>query len=231
MIGGGLAGLFAGLTSVKAYLFAVPSLIALPQFIYSDVPSNIVNALIVAVISVVITFVLAYIFGIDEEESSSNLEVEAGVSNKKMIFSPISGEIIPLSDVQDKTFSDKLIGDGVAIIPSEGKVYAPFDGKITNIFPTKHAIGLKSDEGVELLIHIGLDTVELKGQGFISHVEEGDRVFKNQLIFEMDLNLIKTKGYETVTPVIVTNTNDFLDVLVLPNNQTIEHSKELLVIL
>lgn len=150
---------------------------------------------------------------------------------KKMIFSPISGEIIPLSDVQDKTFSDKLIGDGVAIIPSEGKVYAPFDGKITNIFPTKHAIGLKSDEGVELLIHIGLDTVELKGQGFISHVEEGDRVFKNQLIFEMDLNLIKTKGYETVTPVIVTNTNDFLDVLVLPNNQTIEHSKELLVIL
>ena len=231
MIGGGLAGLFAGLTSVKAYLFAVPSLIALPQFIYSDVPSNIVNALIVAVISVVITFVLAYIFGIDEEESSSNLEVEAGVSNKKMIFSPISGEIIPLSDVQDKTFSDKLIGDGVAIIPSEGKVYAPFDGKITNIFPTKHAIGLKSDEGVELLIHIGLDTVELKGQGFISHVEEGDRVFKNQLIFEMDLNLIKTKGYETVTPVIVTNTNDFLDVLVLPNNQTIEHSKELLAIL
>ena len=231
MIGGGLAGLFAGLTSVKAYLFAVPSLIALPQFIYSDAPSNIVNALIVAVISVVITFVLAYIFGIDEEESSSNLEVEAGVSNKKMIFSPISGEIIPLSDVQDKTFSDKLIGDGVAIIPSEGKVYAPFDGKITNIFPTKHAIGLKSDEGVELLIHIGLDTVELKGQGFISHVEEGDRVFKNQLIFEMDLNLIKTKGYETVTPVIVTNTNDFLDVLVLPNNQTIEHSKELLVIL
>ncbi|TVW64970.1 PTS beta-glucoside transporter subunit IIBCA, partial [Streptococcus pneumoniae] len=230
-IGGGLAGLFAGLTSVKAYLFAVPSLIALPQFIYSDVPSNIVNALIVAVISVVITFVLAYIFGIDEEESSSNLEVKAGVSNKKMIFSPISGEIIPLSDVQDKTFSDKLIGDGVAIIPSEGKVYAPFDGKITNIFPTKHAIGLKSDEGVELLIHIGLDTVELKGQGFISHVEEGDRVFKNQLIFEMDLNLIKTKGYETVTPVIVTNTNDFLDVLVLPNNQTIEHSKELLVIL
>lgn len=206
-------------------------MIALPQFIYSDVPSNIVNALIVAVISVVITFVLAYIFGIDEEESSSNLEVEVGVSNKKMIFSPISGEIIPLSDVQDKTFSDKLIGDGVAIIPSEGKVYAPFDGKITNIFPTKHAIGLKSDEGVELLIHIGLDTVELKGQGFISHVEEGDRVFKNQLIFEMDLNLIKTKGYETVTPVIVTNTNDFLDVLVLPNNQTIEHSKELLVIL
>ncbi|SNH76781.1 PTS system beta-glucoside-specific transporter subunit EIIABC [Streptococcus pneumoniae] len=203
----------------------------MPQFIYSDAPSNIVNALIVAVISVVITFVLAYIFGIDEEESSSNLEVEAGVSNKKMIFSPISGEIIPLSDVQDKTFSDKLIGDGVAIIPSEGKVYAPFDGKITNIFPTKHAIGLKSDEGVELLIHIGLDTVELKGQGFISHVEEGDRVFKNQLIFEMDLNLIKTKGYETVTPVIVTNTNDFLDVLVLPNNQTIEHSKELLVIL
>ncbi|VMN23793.1 PTS system beta-glucoside-specific transporter subunit EIIABC [Streptococcus pneumoniae] len=231
MIGGGLAGLFAGLTSVKAYLFAVPSLIALPQFIYSDVPSNIVNALIVAVISVVITFVLAYIFGIDEEESSSNLEVEVGVSNKKMIFSPISGEIIPLSDVQDKTFSDKLIGDGVAIIPSEGKVYAPFDGKITNIFPTKHAIGLKSDEGIELLIHIGLDTVELKGQGFISHVEEGDRVFKNQLIFEMDLNLIKSKGYETVTPVIVTNTNDFLDVLVLPNNQTIEHSKELLVIL
>ncbi|HEV6221294.1 TPA: PTS glucose transporter subunit IIA [Streptococcus pneumoniae] len=227
----GFSALLAGLTSVKAYLFAVPSLIALPQFIYSDAPSNIVNALIVAVISVVITFVLAYIFGIDEEESSSNLEVEAGVSNKKMIFSPISGEIIPLSDVQDKTFSDKLIGDGVAIIPSEGKVYAPFDGKITNIFPTKHAIGLKSDEGVELLIHIGLDTVELKGQGFISHVEEGDRVFKNQLIFEMDLNLIKTKGYETVTPVIVTNTNDFLDVLVLPNNQTIEHSKELLVIL
>lgn len=232
MIGGGLAGLFVGLTGVKAYLFAVPSLIALPQFIYSGQPSNIINALIAAVISILTTFVLAYMFGIDEETSVDNLSrIEAGVSSRKNIFSPLSGKIVSLEDVNDATFSGKLLGEGIAIVPKDGKIYAPFDGIVTSIFPTKHAIGLTSNEGVELLIHVGLDTVELKGEGFTSYVIEGEHVKKGQLLLEADLKTISAKGYDIITPVIVTNTQEFLDVLLLPTNNEIDSSADLLLVL
>lgn len=232
MIGGGLAGLFVGLTGVEAYLFAVPSLIALPQFIYSEQSSNIINALIATVISILVTFVLAYILGIDEEISVDNLShIEAGVSSRKNVFSPLSGKIVSLKDVNDATFSDKLLGEGIAIIPKDGKIYAPFDGTVTSIFPTKHAIGLTSNEGVELLIHIGLDTVELKGEGFTSHITQGEQVNKGQLLIEADLKTISTKGYEIITPIIVTNTQEFLDVLLLPISDEIGSSEDLLLVL
>ncbi|MGT2784982.1 beta-glucoside-specific PTS transporter subunit IIABC [Streptococcus merionis] len=232
MIGGGLAGLFVGLTGVKAYLFAVPSLIALPQFIYSEVPSNITNALIAASISILVTFVLACILGIDEDNSTVNLDnVEAGISNRKNVFSPLSGKILPLENVNDTTFSGRLLGEGIAIIPKDGKVYAPFNGTVTSIFPTKHAIGLTSDEGVELLIHIGLETVELKGKGFTSHISAGAKVAKGQLMLEADLETIVAEGYEIVTPIVVTNTQDYLDVLLIPKSEEISHSVELLAIL
>ncbi|HEM4769152.1 TPA: PTS glucose transporter subunit IIA [Streptococcus suis] len=232
MIGGGLAGLFVGLTGVKAYLFAVPSLIALPQFIYSEAASNITNAMIAAAISIIITFILAYFLGIDEETSTVNLEkVAPGISSRKNVFSPLSGQILPLEKVNDATFSKKMLGDGVAIIPKDGKVYAPFDGAVTSLFPTKHAIGLTSDEGVELLIHFGLETVELKGRGFVSHVSDGEKVEKGQLMLEVDVEMLVAEGYDIVTPVVVTNTQEYLDVLLLSTKEEVNYADDLLAVL
>ncbi|HEL1627038.1 TPA: PTS glucose transporter subunit IIA [Streptococcus suis] len=232
MIGGGLAGLFVGLTGVKAYLFAVPSLIALPQFIYSEAASNITNAMIAAAISIIVTFILAYFLGIDEETSTVNLEkVAPGISSRKNVFSPLSGQILPLEKVNDATFSKKMLGEGVAIIPKDGKVYAPFDGAITSLFPTKHAIGLTSDEGVELLIHFGLETVELKGRGFVSHVSDGEKVEKGQLMLEVDVEMLVAEGYDIVTPVVVTNTQEYLDVLLLSTKEEVNYADDLLAVL
>ncbi|HEP1786131.1 TPA: PTS glucose transporter subunit IIA [Streptococcus suis] len=232
MIGGGLAGLFVGLTGVKAYLFAVPSLIALPQFIYSEAASNITNAMIAAAISIIVTFILAYFLGIDEETSTVNLEkVAPGISSRKNVFSPLSGQILPLEKVNDATFSKKMLGDGVAIIPKDGKVYAPFDGAVTSLFPTKHAIGLTSDEGVELLIHFGLETVELKGRGFVSHVSDGEKVEKGQLMLEVDVEMLVAEGYDIVTPVVVTNTQEYLDVLLLLTKEEVNYADDLLAVL
>ncbi|WP_105130642.1 beta-glucoside-specific PTS transporter subunit IIABC [Streptococcus suis] len=232
MIGGGLAGLFVGLTGVKAYLFAVPSLIALPQFIYSEAASNITNAMIAAAISIIVTFILAYFLGIDEETSTVNLEkVASGISSRKNVFSPLSGQILPLEKVNDATFSKKMLGEGVAIIPKDGKVYAPFDGAVTSLFPTKHAIGLTSDDGVELLIHFGLETVELKGRGFVSHVSDGEKVEKGQLMLEVDVEMLVTEGYDIVTPVVVTNTQEYLDVLLLSTKEEVNYADDLLAVL
>ncbi|CYX35935.1 TPA: beta-glucoside-specific PTS transporter subunit IIABC [Streptococcus suis] len=232
MIGGGLAGLFVGLTGVKAYLFAVPSLIALPQFIYSEAASNITNAMIAAAISIIVTFILAYFLGVDEETSTVNLEkVAPGISSRKNVFSPLSGQILPLEKVNDATFSKKMLGEGVAIIPKDGKVYAPFDGAVTSLFPTKHAIGLTSDEGVELLIHFGLETVELKGRGFVSHVSDGEKVEKGQLMLEVDVEMLVAEGYDIVTPVVVTNTQEYLDVLLLSTKEEVNYADDLLAVL
>ncbi|CYW25415.1 beta-glucoside-specific PTS transporter subunit IIABC [Streptococcus suis] len=232
MIGGGLAGLFVGLTGVKAYLFAVPSLIALPQFIYSEAASNITNAMIAAAISIIVTFILTYFLGIDEETSTVNLEkVAPGISSRKNVFSPLSGQILPLEKVNDATFSKKMLGEGVAIIPKDGKVYAPFDGAVTSLFPTKHAIGLTSDEGVELLIHFGLETVELKGRGFVSHVSDGEKVEKGQLMLEVDVEMLVAEGYDIVTPVVVTNTQEYLDVLLLSTKEEVNYADDLLAVL
>ncbi|MCB2857462.1 PTS glucose transporter subunit IIA [Streptococcus suis] len=232
MIGGGLAGLFVGLTGVKAYLFAVPSLIALPQFIYSEAASNITNAMIAAAISIIVTFILTYFLGIDEETSTVNLEkVAPGILSRKNVFSPLSGQILPLEKVNDATFSKKMLGEGVAIIPKDGKVYAPFDGAVTSLFPTKHAIGLTSDEGVELLIHFGLETVELKGRGFVSHVSDGEKVEKGQLMLEVDVEMLVAEGYDIVTPVVVTNTQEYLDVLLLSTKEEVNYADDLLAVL
>ena len=134
--------------------------------------------------------------------------------------------MISLESVSDKVFADKIMGDGVAIIPSDNKIYAPFDGVVTTIFPTKHAIGLKSNTGVELLIHIGLNTVELDGKPFTEYVKVNQKVRKGDLLLEVDLDAINKAGLETVTPIVVTNSKDFVEVvpsdkIVVDNNSKI----------
>lgn len=118
---------------------------------------------------------------------------------------PIEGEIIPITEVEDQVFSQKMMGDGFAVIPANGSVVSPVDGEILNVFPTKHAIGIKSKQGLEILIHIGMDTVNLKGEGFTVLVEEGEKVAKGKEILKFDLDFIKKSAPSTTTPVIFTN--------------------------
>jgi len=115
--------------------------------------------------------------------------------------------------VNDETFAQKMLGEGVAIIPQNNQVYAPFDGKVTTIFPTKHAIGLTSNSGIELLVHVGLDTVELKGKPFTMHVSDQQVIKKGQPLMTVDFKAIKAAGYDPTTLVIVTNTNEFVEVV------------------
>lgn len=119
--------------------------------------------------------------------------------------SPITGELLPISEVPDQVFSGKMVGDGFAIKPTEGKVFSPVNGKIVTVFPTKHAIGIAADNGTEILIHIGIDTVHLKGEGFTSHIEQGDLVEQGQLLMEMDLDYIAENAASIITPVVFTN--------------------------
>lgn len=130
-------------------------------------------------------------------------------SSDNIVASPLTGKIIPLSQVSDETFATGVLGDGIAIEPSEGKLYSPVDGTVENIFETKHALFLSTPEGAEVLIHIGKDTVELKGAHFTSHIESGTKVKCGQLLLEFDVEAIRTAGYETVTPVIISNSSEF----------------------
>lgn len=121
------------------------------------------------------------------------------------LFAPMDGEIIDITDVEDEVFSKKMVGDGVAIIPSDGLVVAPCDGKIIQIFSTNHAIGIQTRDGLEILIHLGLDTVELKGEGFTRLAEDGMEVKTGDPLMKMDLDRIEELGRSTVSPVIITN--------------------------
>ncbi|GGA84459.1 PTS system trehalose-specific EIIBC component [Ornithinibacillus halotolerans] len=157
---------------------------------------------------------------------------------EQLIYAPISGDVIPLNKVPDPTFAEKMMGDGIAIEPSEGKVVAPFDGEVIQIFPTKHAIGLKSDLGLELLIHIGIETVGLKGEGFETHIEAGQRVNAGDVLVTFDLEFIRKRAKSLITPIIVTNGNEFaplkkteekdvvaLDSILLGTMKSMEESK------
>lgn len=129
-----------------------------------------------------------------------------------ILGSPAKGKAVPLADVSDPTFSSGMLGQGVAVIPSEGKIYAPADGEIGMVFDTLHAISLTTDYGAEILLHVGLDTVKMKGDGFTGHVKAGDKVKKGDLLLEVDLAKVKEAGYDTITPILVCNTDDYASV-------------------
>ena len=128
-------------------------------------------------------------------------------STKKQetLLSPVTGRLVPIEEVPDPTFAEKMLGDGIAIIPSEGVVVAPIDGEVISIFPTKHAIGLKSKQGLEILIHIGLDTVNMQGEGFETFVKVGDKVSAGTKLISFSIELIQQKAADIITPVVITN--------------------------
>lgn len=124
---------------------------------------------------------------------------------EELIMSPLNGKVVPITEVPDPTFSEKMLGDGVAIIPTDGKLFSPVDGEVVQLFPTKHAIGIKTKQGLEILIHIGLDTVTMKGEGFKAYVKQGDTVKTGQPLIDFSLDLIEKKASSTITVVVITN--------------------------
>lgn len=129
--------------------------------------------------------------------------------NTYMLGAVAKGKAVSLTEVNDPTFNSGMLGQGVAIVPSEGKIYAPVDGEIAMVFETLHAVSMTADNGVEILVHVGLDTVELKGKGFEAHVKAGDKVKKGDLMLTVDLDAVQEAGYDIVTPILVCNTDEY----------------------
>lgn len=209
MIGGGCAGIYAGLSGLVRYAFVSPGLAALPAFIGEN-PMNIVHALITCAIAIVVTFALTWMLGFDdpvEETGSGGSEAVSGA--EQQIVSPLNGQLVALAQVNDDVFSQGLLGQGVAIRPQEGVLRAPLTGEVVTFLPSMHAVGIKGDNGVELLVHIGIDTVNLAGQHFTSELKVGDRVQVGDELVRFDLAAIVGLGYDITTPVLVVNSEAF----------------------
>ena len=223
MIGGCAAGLYAGITGIHTFSSTTAGIFALPVYIGGEGFGNVMNAAITIVISMVVTAIATFIIGFDDPvdaetddvssiEEKKNTPVKAeGI--KLTVDSPLEGKIIPLSEVQDEVFSNEIVGKGAAVVPEKGEVHAPSEGEIISIFDTGHALGIRTKDGIELLIHIGLNTVELKGKYFQIHAKEGDQVKKGDLLISFDMDAIRKAGYDITTPVLVSNTADYMDIL------------------
>jgi PTS system beta-glucosides-specific IIC component len=202
------AGISAAYLSIfHAYSTAValPGILALPTY-HAD---NYIHIIIGVLIAIVGAFVGTLVIGI-KQEPEQQAEVSKEISEK--IYSPVNGKMQLLETVKDDVFSQKLMGDGVAFISNDGKIYAPISGEITMLFDTHHAIGIRSESGIEILIHVGLDTVNLKGAGFNPQVKVGDKVMNQQLLLTFDQEAIVEKGYDPIIPLVITNHSEFKDI-------------------
>ena len=207
-IGGSLSGAYAAFAGLKYQQMAGMGIFEMPaMFPQNDTGAAMFQCVIASAFAIIPTFIAAYVFYRDDHKEDNVTE-----SLSEEVNQPIEGKIIPLNQVEDDAFSQEVLGKGIAIIPSEGKVYAPFDGTVITLFPTKHAIGIVSDNGCEVLIHIGMNTVQLNGKYFTSHVQQGDKVKKGQLLVEFDIDHILQEGYNLETPVIITNTKDYSNI-------------------
>jgi PTS system beta-glucosides-specific IIC component len=212
-IGGGLGGLYAGITGVQRYGGGGAGLAAIGLYVGED-SSNVINALISAAIAFAVTFAIQWYLGFEDvkSETGTGTVPEVKPVDSETIYSPLKGEVIPISQVNDPAFSSEAMGKSIAIKPSEGKLYSPVNGKLVTVFETKHALGLVAENGTELLIHVGIDTVELKGKYFKTHAAEGDTVKTGDLLLEFDYEEIEKNGYDPVTLMIITNSYQYSEI-------------------
>lgn len=213
-IGAVVASFFNAVNFVYAGL---PGLLTVVNAINSENMTPFIGEVIGVAISIIGSIILVQIVGFDDPgmkkvEAAGTAPSEA-INKAKNVASPLTGSVIALTDVKDEVFSSEAMGKGIAVEPSEGKVLAPFDGKIVSLLDSHHAVGIEGDNQVEILIHVGMDTVQLEGKHFTPHVKEGDTVKKGDLLIEFDIQGIKDAGYPVTTPVVVTNTDEFEDVV------------------
>ena len=200
MISSVISGGIIGLLGIKAFVAVGPGLASLPMFADKADPSNLFRAIFMFFFSIVFSFIIALILWKDPEETSST-------TKRETIGSPVKGTIVPLSEVKDDVFSKEILGKGIAIKPTEGKLVAPSDGTITMTYKTGHAVGMKTNNGTELLFHIGINTVKLNGKYFKVVVKEGQKIKKGDVLVNFDLDSIKLAGFDPITVMIITNTN------------------------
>lgn len=223
MIGGACGGLYAGLTHTHRFATGSSGLPAVLLYLGNNTTKCFINIIIAIVISAVVsgvlTFILSYKFEntvvetedkTEEKEETKEIEIADNID----FVSPVKGEVLPLSDAKDEVFASGALGQGAVIVPSEGRVVAPFDAKVGALFPTKHAICLVGDNGLELMIHIGIDTVKLDGKCFEAFVKQDDHVKAGDVLVEFDIEGIKEAGYSEQTMLIMTNSDKFGEVSV-----------------
>lgn len=226
MIGGGVGGFLMGILNVRNYSGGSPGFLTLPSYLGGDGMTDFYFACIGAVVSVVIAFAVSYILYKDPEEEGEAAksevtgdadQVEKHLEEAKsvLIMSPLEGTAVPLEEVSDPTFAEGILGKGVAIQPSDGVVHSPVNGTVVSIFETGHAVGLVSEDGAEVLIHVGLDTVNLKGKYFSVKKKSGDKVKAGDVILEFDKDAILAEGYDVITPVIISNHFNYKEVEIL----------------
>lgn len=225
-ISGALTGAYLSFFDVKMQVMGGMGLFAIPSFIEAGNSMTLIHFLIAIVANFVLGFGLTQLVKIPNLFGDSKVDTRAeetkeiqSAGQAQVIASPLTGKVVPLSETPDAVFASGAMGQGVAIEPSVGEVVAPADGTIRLLFPTNHAIGLATDDGAELLIHVGMDTVELDGKGFTAHVVQGSKVKKGQLLLSFDMEAIQEAGYSVVTPIIVTNSADYQAVEVLAEGQ------------
>ena len=214
-VAGALGAVVASFFNVAYYAYAgLPGLLTVVNAINPENPTSIMGIAIGCAIAVIGSIILVQIVGFGEESEEVKEDIIKEVAttlldNNKEIKNPLSGKVLPLSKVEDAVFSSGAMGNGIAIDPTDNKVYAPFDGTVEFIAETKHAIGLKSDDGVELLIHVGMDTVKMNGKGLDVKTKVNERVKEGDLLLEFDRNEIQKEGYSLITPVVITNSNNY----------------------
>lgn len=238
-IAAGIGGIVGGILQVSLYI-PQNSIMAIPAFIGEKGVTNLLYGIIMIVVSFVASFIITIILGF-EDESQISVKPDTTTSkndtpksnrlvDKIEIINPISGTIKQLSDVADKAFSEKMVGEGIAVLPNEGKVYAPAEGTVS-FMNTKHGIMMTTSQGVELLIHIGLDTVNLKGQFFETLVDNNSKVNAGDPLLAFDIEAIKSAGYDLITPIVITNSSKYIKVISMLNtNDTIDAGEPLLTI-
>nr|WP_318540099.1 beta-glucoside-specific PTS transporter subunit IIABC [Terribacillus saccharophilus] len=214
-IGGALGGAVLGITKTTGYMTGGLGIFQIPTFIGPNgFDLGFWGSFISIGVAFASAFVLTMLFGFTKENNKPDTVQEPTTPIQKeeklaigndVIASPFQGSIVSLSEIKDEAFATGALGKGVAIIPSEGKLYAPASGVVSVLFPTKHAIGITANSGAEILVHIGMDTVQLDGKFFDAHVKQGDRVEKGQLLIEFDLDSIQNAGFDITTPVVVTD--------------------------
>ena len=208
IIGGAAGAMLASVMNVYATANGVTGI-----FGFLITTDSFVGYLLTFATAAAVAFIISWLLYKDEtapQSADKQEPAKADVSfDDRFVYSPLKGKAIAMADVPDETFASDVLGQGAAVEPTEGKVVAPADGEVSTLFDTHHAIGLTLDNGMEMLIHIGINTVELGGEGYRAHVAEGDRITRGQTLITFDKALIESKGYPTVTPVIITNADDF----------------------
>ena len=235
-IGAGLGGLVGGFFNLKCYGIATPAIVTLPQYIEKGNPKSIIYALITLLVTIIGSFIATYLIGFedpieeDDEDEDLNIKISEPLNTGIKICSPLEGDLVELSKVNDATFASGVMGKGAAIIPSKGQLVSPFDGTIEAFFNTHHAMGLKSEDGVEVLIHVGIDTVELGGKYFTPKKKQGDTIKANEVILEFDIEAIKNEGYDVITPIIIINSDNYMDII-LENERKIIKNENIMTVI